>query len=398
MTEPTKKVIPEIPGLGFRVPEGSAAQKFLHVLNTPGATKAWEAMVAKYAKQEVDVTNWRDSFRSVGQLPDGGVRMLLKGFLPEGINFIGALSGHGKSLLALSMVKSFTTGSPFLGKYEPEQIFPCLYLIPESSGRAWKMRCKAFGIPDDPNLFLCRTISEGPTLLLDDPILLKAVQELKPIVFLDTMIRFSYAKDENSAADNQALARDVKALQAAGAVAVVGLHHSTKAFATEEMKLENCLRGTGDIAALCDSVYALRRDENLYDRGNGPNEINVECVKPRDIKNPPLPFRLALTYKKDDGTLPSYIDETGDFRVVESFAVQLDRERKFIKIVTEDPDITREKLADGLGITEWALRGLAKKLGYARPPKSKNGQWQKLSAQAPEVVEEREELEFALKG
>jgi hypothetical protein len=273
------------------------------------------------------------------------------------------------------MVKSFTTGARFLGKYKPEKIFPVLYLIPESSGRAFKMRCKAFGIPDDPHRFLCRTISDGVTLLLDDPIVLKAVQEMKPIVFLDTMIRFSESKDENSSAENQAVAKNVLALRAAGAVSVIGLHHATKAFAEGEITLEACLRGTGDIAALCDSVYALRRDRAVFDNGNGPEELDVACVKDRDIKNPPKPFRIAARYIKNDGTRASFIDETGDFHLIESSAVLKDLESKFIKIVAEgDPTINREDLAGELGITEHALRKLAKQLGWSRPAIT-NGSW-----------------------
>ena len=329
----------------------------------------------KAAEQEAAVSNWRDHFKSVGQLQDGDVRMIIQDFLPEGINFIGALSGHGKTLFALSMVKSFTTGERFLGKYKPEKIFPVLYLIPESSGRAFKMRCKAFGIPDDPNRFLCRTISDGVTLLLDDPIVLKAVQEMKPIVFLDTMIRFSEAKDENSSAENQAVAKNVLALRAAGAISVIGLHHSIKSFADGEITLEGCLRGTGDIAALCDSVYALRRDRAIFDNGNGPEELDVVCVKDRDIRNPPKPFRIAARYIKEDGTRASFIDETGDFHLVESAAVIADLESKFIKIVAEgNPTINREDLAAELGISERALRKLANKLGWKRPSTA-NGSW-----------------------
>lgn len=341
----------------------------------PGMLPSIADAMARYQEKEEKVSGWRGHFKTLGQLQDGDVRMILEDFLPEGINFIGALSGHGKTLFALSMAKAFTTGTPFLGKYKPERIFPVLYLIPESSGRAFKMRCKAFGIPDDPNRFLCRTISDGVTLLLDDPLVLKAVQEMRPIIFLDTMIRFSESKDENSSAENQAVAKNVLALRAAGAVSVIGLHHATKAFAEGEITLEACLRGTGDIAALCDSVYALRRDRAVFDNGNGPEELDVVCVKDRDIRNPPKPFRIAARYIKADGSRASYIDEIGDFHLIESAAVLQDLESKFIKIVAEtDPTINREDLAGELGITQHALRKLAKKLGWSRPATT-NGRW-----------------------
>jgi hypothetical protein len=320
------------PNFTLRVPVDSPVHRLLADIEKPGFKRFMDDMISKYDAQEKEASHWREHFKSIGQLEDGDVRMIIQDFLPEGINFVGALSGHGKTLFALSMVKSFTTGERFLGKYKPEQIFPVLYLIPESSGRAFKMRCKAFGIPDDPNRFLCRTISDGVTLLLDDPIVLKAVQEMKPIVFLDTMIRFSESKDENSSAENQAVAKNVLALRAAGAVSVIGLHHATKAFAEGEITLEACLRGTGDIAALCDSVYALRRDRAVFDNGNGPEELDVVCVKDRDIKNPPKPFRIAARYIKEDGTRASFIDETRDFHLIESSAVLQDLETRLSKL------------------------------------------------------------------
>jgi hypothetical protein len=324
-------------------------------------------------QQEIQAEeNWRDYFRSVGQLEDGDVRMILNGFLPEGINAIGALSSHGKTLLALSMAKALTTGEPFLGKFQPDDILPCLFLTPESSSRAFKMRCKAFGIPDDSELFLCRTVSEGATLLLADPILRKAVENLKPVIFLDTMVRFNQSKDENDAAANQKLAKDIIELRAAGAVSVIILHHSTKASANEEMTLENCLRGTGDIAALCDSVYAIRRDRTLYSDGGGPNEIEVKCVKPRDFV-PPAPFKIASTYKTSEGSIVSYIDETGDFHLVEFGAVQMEIESRFCKLVLEDPSISRSDLASELGISEKLIRSLSKRLGWFKP--SSRGDW-----------------------
>src|SRR5208282_3713230 len=149
------------PDFSFRVPEGSEAQWFLKSMGNPGFQKFMEAEMAKYDKQETEAKNWRDSFKSLGQLADGDVQMLIKDFLPEGSNLVGGLSGHGKTWFVLSIVKALTTGCLFLGKYEVVKKFPVLYLNPESSGNAFKARLKMFGIPDDETRFLCRTISEG---------------------------------------------------------------------------------------------------------------------------------------------------------------------------------------------------------------------------------------------
>jgi hypothetical protein len=55
-------------------------------------------------------------------------------------------------------------------------------MIPESSSRAFKKRLKQLDIPSDPSMFLCRTISEGSVLSLDNPFVLEAVKHMKPVV------------------------------------------------------------------------------------------------------------------------------------------------------------------------------------------------------------------------
>jgi hypothetical protein len=309
--------------------------------------------------------NFRDYFRSFDQLEEGDVRMLINGFLPEGVNLIGGLAGQGKTLFALSIVKSLTSGEYFLGKFQPQEIFPVIYMIPESSARAFKARCRKFGITNDEELFLVRTITEGAPLMLDSPILAEAVKKMKPLIVLDTLPRFNEAQDENDAAANKKLVDDIANLRGLGCVGVLALHHAAKSSADQAMSLENMLRGTGDIGAMADSVYGIRRDRLLYDDGNGPSEIEVRCLKPRDFE-PPTPFRIAASYQSADGSVKSYIDESGDFHLVESAETLASQESAFLKMVTSDSSISREDLAKELGISERQLRKLAKRLGYER--------------------------------
>jgi hypothetical protein len=335
-----------------------------------------------------DLNTWKDYFRTMGQLEDGDVRMIIDGFLPEGVNMIGGLAGQGKTLFALSLVKSLVTGEPFLGKYQPQEIIPVIYMIPESSSRAFKMRCKAFGIPDDPQRFICRTVTEGSTLMLDDLMLLQAVKHLKPVIVLDTLPRFNESGDENDAAGNKKLVDDITKLRALGAIAVIGLHHSTKASAEQEMTLENVLRGTGDIGAMADAVYALRRDRLTYNNGAGPNEIEVRCVKPRDMKNPPQPFRIAATRKNEAGEIVSYIDEQQDFYVIEAADIIASENQNFINAVITEPQISREDLAKVLGVSSRQIRTISKRLEFVKTV-GRFGSWQHKSQtvmNSPNVV------------
>jgi hypothetical protein len=316
-----------------------------------------------------DVSKWRDCFRSVGELEQGEIRMLITGFLPEGTTFLGALSSSAKTLIALSICKALTTGSQLFGSFDfrAPEIVPCLYLIPESGGRAFRTRCEQFRIPNDPGLFLCRTISEGVPLRLSNPFLLEAVKNIKPLVVLDTAIRFSESEDEKSATENKQLVDDILFLRAAGAVGVLGIHHSTKASGGEEMTLENTLRGTGDLGAMCDTVYAIRKDNVLYNGGSGPLEVEIRNVKPRDFVPPP-PFRIAATHRKAGNILPiSYINETGDFQIVkpgETLRIQTDRIKQ---LVSENPTITIKSVIGQSGLKKYQVEAELANLGLQKP-------------------------------
>jgi hypothetical protein len=224
---------------------------------------------------------------------------------------------------------------------------------------------EAFRIPNDEKKFLCRTISSGASLSLDDPLLLEAVRQLKPVVFLDTAIRFSKSGDENSAAANRQLVDDVTALRAAGAVAVILLHHAKKdSGGNRNMTIENMLRGTGDFAAMCDMAYGVRKDLNLY-QGNGVTEIVLASIKQRDLVNPPLPMRLAASYRKEGmlGTV-SHISESGDFVSVGAEAVQMRTESSLLLLVSTNPDMKMKGLIQATGMTEYAIERILEKNGW----------------------------------
>jgi len=181
-------------------------------------------------------------------------------------------------------------------------------------------------------------------------VLAAAIRELKPVVFLDTAIRFANAEDENSSSQNaQGLAKAIFALIHLGAKAVVCLHHRAKDTAkTEEMTLENVLRGTGDLGAMCDSVWGLQ-----CDRGTGDAQyvkdsrkvvrLSVRCVKARDFR-PPEDFRIQLE---------PFIDKIGDMGVLtdgdSTGAGQTDLER-LSAAISANPKTSIRQLEKSTGI------------------------------------------------
>jgi Bifunctional DNA primase/polymerase, N-terminal/AAA domain len=312
-----------------------------------------------------------DYFRSVGEMEEGPIVEVIDGVLQEGTCFLGATPASGKTLVSLSFAKAISTGKPLFGipQYKVKEPRQVIYLIPESGDHAFRKRCEAFGIPNDKRRFMARTISAGVPLQLDSPILLEAVRQTKPVVFLDTASRFMKSKDENAAAQNQLLVNDVVALLAAGAVTVVLVHHATKNSKKESMTLENMLRGTGDFGAMCDQAYGIRKDDALYANGIGPMEIDMVNLKDREQTGGLTKLRLAASYTTlhSIGAI-SYINTEGDFKVVDNQAIKQRVEDLLIKYVTEDPTVPETEIVEelGLNMSGRTVRRLLNRLGWHR--------------------------------
>ena len=350
------------------------------------------------AQKPIKIIDYSTRFRSVDDLEKGELKMYIDGVLPEGITFLGSLSGVGKTLLALSMARALQTFTNFLGVYPVLEKTNVIYLVPEMGDRAFRARCEKFGLnkPEFRRSFLCQTMND-PRMPLADPHLEIAIKELNPVVFLDTAIRFNDAEDENAAKQNKGLSDDIFQLMKWGAKAAVVLHHSPKKQGEAwYMTLENVLRGTGDLGAMCDAVWGLE-----HDRG-GPKErkdkagtylkqskdltrVRVECVKPRDFE-PVRPFRVQGRYVDDKGVPHSYIDEKGDLTVL------VDGDARIDQILAANPKLTTRELAAKLGTTNhtWAGKQAAE-AGWQKT----NGIWRRVAEAAPaEAGEPEPDLPF----
>jgi AAA domain-containing protein/primase-like protein/bifunctional DNA primase/polymerase-like protein len=321
------------------------------------------------AAAPVDVSDWRSQFRSVGEMDDGPIVEVIHGVLQEGICFLGASPSDGKTLVSLAMAKAISTGQPLFGlsQFVVKEPRTVIYLIPESRDRAFRKRCEAFRIPNDKEKFMARTVSLGPTLQLDDPILLQAVRDTKAVVFLDTAVRFMKGADENSAAQNRLLVNDVINLLANGAVCVVLAHHATKASPNEPMTQENMLRGTSDFAAMCDQIYGIRKDRNLYGNGEGPMELDLVNLKDREQIGELTKIRLAASQKRRGDAAPtSIINATGNFRVIDKDANHQRTVEDLLHIVKGDVLITKKELARVTGMSEYEVESKLRSTGWHR--------------------------------
>jgi cold shock CspA family protein len=101
-------------------------------------------------EEAADVSNWRSLFSNISEMEQGDNEMIIAGVLQEaGTCFLGASAGHGKTLLALSLSKAITLGKPLFGMPEFAVKTPrnVVYLMTESSDRAFRKRCELFGLP-----------------------------------------------------------------------------------------------------------------------------------------------------------------------------------------------------------------------------------------------------------
>jgi RecA-family ATPase len=192
-----------------------------------------------------------------------------------------------------------TSGAPLFGNagFEVPEIVPVIYLAAEVSERSLKQRIKKFGITDDKEKFLCRTISSiggAGNMNLTDKYLLEAISATKPIVILDVLQCFSTAEDENDAAENKNLRYMIDSLRARGARAIIVLHHSTKNFKEKPTK-ENAVRGSGDILGGASRQRAGVTDANPEDKIG-----DVEGPKHGPVQAPHAKTVVDLIAKGED--------------------------------------------------------------------------------------------------
>ena len=118
---------------------------------------------------------WEVLFHTKGYLEHmPQAKFAIEGFLQEnGVTILGGLSGHGKTLVALAMVRSLLDGSPLFGQFAvPRLSDRVVYLIPESGPSPWVHRLRLFhlmeyvGTKFFTQTFAIEAASQGRAMLL----------------------------------------------------------------------------------------------------------------------------------------------------------------------------------------------------------------------------------------
>ncbi|MFB3917246.1 MAG: AAA family ATPase [Terriglobales bacterium] len=357
-------------------------QPQLEALLRRAKAREFNPTAATQAPENVQGPNhWRDVFHTGSELDPTPGRVFIKGILEEGITAIGSLSGVGKTWIGLSISHALLSGQPLFGVFPVLQRANVLYLVPEMGGRKFRERMMKMRISMDGGFF-CQTIRDG-ACNLEDPFLLQAVQEMHPVVILDTAIRFQTG-DENTSTDQaQGLGARVFNLINHGAASVICMHHRKKSAGQEETTLENALRGSGDFGAMSDCVWAVEHDRRTKGRGwdeeyteesKQLTRLLLTCVKPRDME-PADPFRIQGR---------PHIDQIGDFVVlapetaVEPAHLAKAGDEKVLELIKAQPSISQRGLIKKSGFGADRVRRITGEAGLVQV----NGIWQREGGEA----------------
>jgi len=185
-------------------------------------------------------------------------------FMVDGIlfeNSISALAGYAgdrKSIISLNLAAACVTGKPFMGRFAvsnpPERV---LYLCPEMGLRELSRLAQSLGMMDyvGKTLFF-RSLDKAGKIRLPE----LTAEELKgALVILDTAVRFIDGK-ENDPQDMARFSDELFRLRKQGATVWV-LFHSSKASVSQELSLQNAVRGSSEIAAMLSMCWATRLNE-----------------------------------------------------------------------------------------------------------------------------------------
>jgi hypothetical protein len=131
--------------------------------------------------------------------------------------------------------------------------------------------------------------------------------------------------------------------------------------------LENMLRGSSDIGAMSDQAYGLRKDMLLYQNGAGPMEIDMVNIKDREQIGGLTALRLAASHKNQGECLPvSYINEIGNFKVVNNSESNKRELENLVRIIESDRNLPAKDLAQQTGLTEYRVKHKLGTLGWHR--------------------------------
>lgn len=240
-----------------------------HIADSVSRYKAGEVVpeivIGKHEEPKEPV-DWRTHWHTKEQLFNAPPpTFLIDGFLQrESITAIAAPVGQRKSIIALNVAHALCTKEPLFDQFAvnpKESISRVLYLCPEMGMTSFRNRVGGIGL--DPyvcDTFFCRTMNPVTPEDMGDFQLAELLPEEieNAVIIIDTAARFIKG-NENDASEMRIFGKTAFSLIRQKAAAVVILFHSSKgAKDTNELTLENVLRGSSELGAFITCCWGTR--------------------------------------------------------------------------------------------------------------------------------------------
>ncbi len=168
------------------------------------------------------------------------------------VSVLGAYTGVGKSITALSIIKSLLTRNHLWGKYQVLKTGPVLLVDEETPKSFLRERIEKMGF--DKTLPFYFLHFQDVRLDRDDCFnaLMTRIEEIKPVlVVIDSLIRVHRQKEDDATSMSKVVDR-LRKIANWGTIILV-IHHHRKG----EGPLSQKLRGSSDIPGGVDIEYAL---------------------------------------------------------------------------------------------------------------------------------------------
>ncbi len=291
-------------------------------------------------------------------IPD--VAWLWDGWLPRGfLTVLASAPGEGKSALALEIVRRVVAGGAWPDGAPASPGGTVLYVDTEAAGAILRRRVAEWGIPTE-GLKVFAACGPGATLAemsLDEPRdwgrLYRGVMEMRPSLVVIDSLSGAHAREESSSGIRVLLLRFARLARDSGAAFLV-VHHLRKRSPSEPDAVTlDRLRGSGALAQLARSVWAVDRPDPADPRRRLAQVKNNLSEKPAPIGFTIGPTGLAFT------EAPS---EPRDKRKGE-------RAAEFLRAVLQPGrQLATDILAQGKagGISESWLHTVAKSIGVVK--------------------------------
>jgi hypothetical protein len=244
---------------------------------------------------EIDPETWEELFTPASEYRDEDttVKELVGGLLiADALHMFTGAPGSRKTLMTLAIAKGFVTRqNVFEHEAFPvnsESPVPVIYLQADMPHKLFIQFCRYFGLlePEVGNLFRVLTTKKGVSVKLDDPRLQRAARGR--VIFADSYFDISGTDDEKEADQHRKVLQDARTLiEVYGALAVIILHHPTKAGGAPDAEITwtSFVRGSSAVFGKLDVCYGVQVQKD--------GTVLVKNLKPRPFEKAPESFTLA---------------------------------------------------------------------------------------------------------